>query len=299
MTKKTPNPATAPRRRPINNRAQYRQAVIRLVGRQLDCARRGLIGSPEWLMAYAGDAMHISVYARQARIPAPSVRFFQGGTSPDGRMEWPDEWIGEEGVPINHIPTEPPSRRRIVIPATDGRLDAAVLRAVNLAAAHVYAEWLDWIETADERVDDDDMMPAAYFEPITQASPASLRKWRDVGKIDGTKFADGREVVYGVTSVLKHLKLPVRETRQMLDEAWLETLAPDLAKRKDEVRERVTGESAAENRGMPRSPTGASMKAVQSAALLELIVVADELPLHMRKGMATPLRSASAPQKSM
>lgn len=258
MTKKTAKPAATPPPKPgsvLGTRAHYRQAVIRLVRRQLDCARRELIGTPEWEMALGDDFRFIRRYSALARIPAPEVDYREDDYFTDpftGEQEMtPAGWYIKEGIPTHRLPTERESQR--IIGITDNPHDPAVRRAVNLLATHVLEEWLEWIETADERTLDHDMMPAAYFEPLQKANPENLRKWRDAGKIAGTKPGGGREITFSVVTVLKHLKLPAAATRSMLDARWLEAQAPELAKRKDEVRERVTGKPTAETRGMSRN----------------------------------------------
>jgi hypothetical protein len=251
MAKKASKKASAPAvakadpRPVLATRAHYRQAAVRLVRRQLDCARSGLIGTDKWFRAFSEDFSKIRRYARWARFHAPHVERFDEPPemASAGVMFYPgrNDWVIEDGIPVHSIsPLHDATRQHVTI---EGEMqDPDVLAALNLAATHVLSEWLEWIETAQEQDLETDMMPPAYFEPIKTANADNLRKWRDAGKIVGAKSGRGREVLYSVTSVLRHLRLPA-STRDALDRKWLDTYLTENYESPAEVRRRI-GEAA-------------------------------------------------------
>jgi hypothetical protein len=237
----TPTPEKADPGPFAANRDHYLRTVVRLVRRQLDCARRGLIGSEEWFKALEQDFRHVERYSLIGRFSAPEIRFWWAERTSDPPGEIPARWHIQEGIPTHRVPGEPPSLEQHCIL---GELDKpATIRAVNLLATHVLQEWLEWIETAPERDLATDMMPAAYFEPIRVASAENLRKWRDAGKIVGTKAGSGREVLYSITSVLKHLRLPVT-LRDKLDAKWIENNIEADERKGPEVARNMNGSRA-------------------------------------------------------
>jgi hypothetical protein len=230
--KKAAKPAASARPSPgpvLATRAHYRQAVVRLVRRQLDCARRGLIGTDHWFLAFRRDFRDIKTFAGWARFPAPCIERYDEPREigPDGGVDHPgrNEWEISDGIPVHYFPR---SEARPSTIGIEGEMqDPDVLAALNLAATHVLSEWLEWVETANEQDLETDLMPPAYFEPLVKANAENLRKWRDAGKIGGTKAGSGREVLYSVTSVLRHLRLHA-SMRHKLDAKWLEiNLASD------------------------------------------------------------------------
>jgi hypothetical protein len=226
--KKAAKPAASARPSPgpvLTTRAHYRQAVIRLVRRQLDCARRGLIGTDHWFLAFRWDFHNVERWASWVRLAAPHIERFDWPPE-EGVHSGRNEWVIYEGIPVHSIsPRHEATRQHVTI---QGEMqDPDVLAALNLAATHVLSEWLEWVETANEQDLETEMMPPAYFEPLVKANAENLRKWRDAGKIGGTKAGSGREVLYSVTSVLRHLRLHA-SMRHKLDAKWLEiNLASD------------------------------------------------------------------------
>ncbi len=255
--KKAAKPAASARPSPgpvLATRAHYRQAVVRLVRRQLDCARRGLIGTEHWFLAFPKDFHDIKKFASWARLPAPHIERFDEPREigPDGGVDHPgrNDWVISDGIPVHSFaPSHEAFPSRVSI---DGEMqDPDVLAALNLAATHFLSEWLEWVETANEQDLETDMMPPAYFEPLLKANAENLRKWRDAGKIVGTKAGSGREVLYSVTSVLRHLRLHA-SMRHKLDAKWLEINLPS------------DGEEQAEERKVPNVTPAPMRKGTES-----------------------------------
>lgn len=222
--KKAAKPAAKPEpadpRPVLATRAHYREAMIRYVRRQLDCAKRGLIGSEEWFLTLDWDTDTIERYSQWSRVPVATVRLLTR-EYPNGDEE--RVWKITAGIPEHSIsPREPAFGPRYDIYAEPDPAAPAVLRAVNLLAAYVMQEWLDAIEDSEATGAGEEMMPAAYFEPLKTANPDTLRKWREAGKIEGKKAHNSRDALYAVGSVLRHMRLPA-STRQRLDGHWLES----------------------------------------------------------------------------
>jgi hypothetical protein len=248
-SKKSPTPAEADPRPVLATQAHYRQAVVRLVRRQLDCARRGLIGSDEWFLAYDLDFGNIKRYASWARFPAPHIERVDDPENEENGYPGRNDWTVSDGIPLHSISQRVEAIATVHYICGDVQ-DPVVLAALNLRATHVLSEWLEWVETAPERNLETDMMPASFFEPIKTASADNLRKWRDAGKISGTKSGSGKENLFSVASVLKHLKLPAT-MRDRLDAKWIEVnVAED--ERKELGPARSSTAPRAESRGNSR-----------------------------------------------
>jgi len=163
-----------------STRSEYREALIRLVRRQLGCARRGEIGTRAWELAYRGDLERIDAYVIPASLWIDALpRWYppQFGS--------PASWIVIEPEPMpNPTLTLGPTHQFHVIPADDP--DA--IQAVNMIAVHTLARWLVLAKAVPndsksaKRPYEDQWRFYDWFRPAG-ISGDTLRKWHQHKKI--------------------------------------------------------------------------------------------------------------------
>lgn len=194
MKKKRIGGAAAPRW----SRADYREALARLVRRQLECAKRGEIGSLLWRVAFGEDCQLIVDYCRILGIATP-IPLLE-----DGIEDFPPTWFVPQGVPL------PAERAEWDRTALSSYLFAAeprhptTLPAVNLLAVHTIGEWLErWEREPDRKPSkpDDPFRPAAWFAAV-KIKDGTLRKWKGERKIR-TKKLGSRINLYSVRDAAK------------------------------------------------------------------------------------------------
>lgn len=166
--------ATDLRKPRLSSKDDYRKALIRLVRRQLDCARRGVIGSEAWKTAFSHDVRMIDRYALIAGIEAPVIELVVPADDEPPEIHG---WLIRECADMpSDFPTKPPTRHLHHIPPDE-------LDAVNLIAIHVLA---DWIERAEHNQaagkSHGEFMPAAWFKGV-RINGTTLRSWAKRGKI--------------------------------------------------------------------------------------------------------------------
>lgn len=270
-----PAPAAAPAPRTVlTTRAHYREAVVRLVRRQLELARNGQIGSPEWFLAFRFDGRQIQRFSGWARFDAPWVDIVTHPSGPD-----PDEdgveyvWEITEGIEVHAASPYHPARCAVHHIGVDDE-NPDTLKAVNLLVAHVSQEWLDSLDRPSDAEETSSWMPASYFIPLPRANSESLRKWRDAGKINGTRDGEEGGVRYEVASVLRHLKLP-EKALAVLDQKWLEAAIPE------------SGGSATDSSGTQRVSSGNHRNGHPATP------ARTQHPAHEATKTATPKRNAA------
>jgi hypothetical protein len=152
--------------------AKYRAALIRLVRRQLDCARRGLIGTPAYWRAYRADLMKLSTYSLIARIEPPLVDLIPSDDDPD---TW--RWAVQEAVAFPPARPFQPECREVYY------FDHDDLEAMNLIAANVLADWVDRVtKDPKDTTYDGSFMPVSWFKGA-KIHPSTLQTWKKAGKI--------------------------------------------------------------------------------------------------------------------
>lgn len=176
-------PASAPARGTAKEQ-EVRRALLRVVTRQLECARLGLIGAPEYWLAFADDLQATRHFCERLKILNPLPFLIE-----DGEIE---------GISSVWIVPAPP---RVFQSATlfDGSsqhfdpTDPNTLRAVNLLAKHTLAEFLEDFKAEPKRVElkaADEYMPARYFEQAN-INYSTLQKWKANDKI-GHRTRNGK-----------------------------------------------------------------------------------------------------------
>jgi hypothetical protein len=167
MAKQTPRPAS---RRGKWTRDDYREALIRVVERQLACARAGIIGTPAWELAFKEQLYCANrFYAKEAglRSPLPWVYSedhdrFQLWVVPEGKPM--PGWGGPTGHANYDFEVDHPE----------------ALKAVNLLAVHTLNDWLLLVRSprGSQRpiVASDRYEPANWFAPA-KIKASTLRGW--------------------------------------------------------------------------------------------------------------------------
>jgi hypothetical protein len=173
-------PAVAPARATTTEQ-ELRRALLRLVTRQLECARLGLIGTPEYCLAFSEDLRLAEHFCKRLKIHNPLPFLIEVGEID----HCPSLWI---------VPAPP----RLFKSATffnepSKNFDAEdpnTLRAVNLRTKHTLAEFIEYFKAEPKRGElkaTDDYMPARYFK-IAKIESSTLRKWASTGKIKPKKI---------------------------------------------------------------------------------------------------------------
>jgi len=150
------------------------------VTRQLECARLGLIGAPEYWLAFADDLQVTRHFCERLKILNPLPFLVE-----DGEIE---------GISSVWIVPAPPRAFQSATIFNDSSqhfdpTDLNTLRAVNLLAKHTLAEFLEDFKAEPKRVelkDDEEYLTAHYFEPLIES--ATLRKWASNGDIKPKKI---------------------------------------------------------------------------------------------------------------
>jgi len=212
---KRPPPEGVGRRPEIDD---YRRELVRLVRRQLDCARMGTIGSPAWKLAFGRDLDQIEDCHYWTKIPHPVPVLTVPAFIERGQKRTA-EWSMIDSTPSPMAERDWGMRWHVY------RIDASrpdALEAVNQLAARVIAEWLEWMEAeeAEAASRDDDFMPANYFKGV-QITQSKLRDWKRRGRLQASSIRKrGRENLYNVVDVLRLNGSPLVEGRKTCDESW-------------------------------------------------------------------------------
>jgi hypothetical protein len=176
-------PAAAPVRGTASEQ-ELRRALLRIVARQLECARLGLIGAPEYRLAFSDDLKVARHFCERLKIHNPLPFLIE-----DGEIEgFSGAWI---------VPAPPRLFQSATLfnnPSQHFNLtDPNTLRAVNLLAKHTLAEFLEDFNAEPKRGElktPDDYMPARYFKPANIKS-STLQKWKANDKI-GHRTRNGK-----------------------------------------------------------------------------------------------------------
>jgi hypothetical protein len=163
---------------------ELRSALLRIVTRQLECARLGLIGAPEYWLAFADDLQVTRHFCERLKILNPLPFLIE-----DGEIE---------GISSVWIVPAPPRAFQSATLFNDSSqhfdpTDLNTLRAVNLLAKHTLAEFLEDFKAEPKRVElkaAEEYMPARYFEPA-KIKPSTLQKWKANDKI-GHRTRNGK-----------------------------------------------------------------------------------------------------------
>lgn len=160
---------------------ELRRALLRIVTRQLECARLGLIGAPEYWLAFADDLQVTRHFCERLKILNPLPFLIE-----DGEIE---------GISSVWIVPAPPRlfQSATLFNAPSQHFDPTdpnTLRAVNLLAKHTLAEFLEDFKAEPKRVElkaAEEYMPARYFE-VAKIWSSTLRKWASNGDIKPKKI---------------------------------------------------------------------------------------------------------------
>ena len=159
---------------------ELRGALLRIVTRQLECARLGLIGAPEYRMAFSDDLQVARHFCERLKILNP-LPFLVEDLEIEGISS---VWIVPAPTRLFQSATLFNAPSQHFDPT-----DPNTLRAVNLLAKHTLAEFLEDFKAEPKRVDlkvPEEYMTAHYFEPLIES--ATLRKWASNGDIKPKKI---------------------------------------------------------------------------------------------------------------
>jgi hypothetical protein len=207
-------PAAAPvntRRAPAPTTDDYRKELIRLVRRQLECAREGIITTPEWTATYGADIDQIMdcAYRADERHPVPILLY-------DSTLK-PIAWSIFDSTPspvmLGYPAPDVFHEREYTIKADEPN----VRSRVNTLAAKIIPEWLERMDARESDINSDDFMPAAWFLGVG-ISGTTLRDWKRRNRIDAPK--QGKNNLYHVDTALRLHGATSVDGRQKCAEAW-------------------------------------------------------------------------------
>jgi hypothetical protein len=219
-TAKKPAAARATAKKPAAARAtateqDFRRALLRLVTRQLECARLGLIGAPEYWLAFSDDLQLARHFCERLKIHNPLPFLIE-----DSEIE------GISGVWI--VPAPPRLFKSVTLFNNPSQhfdpTDPNTLRAVNLLAKHTLAEFLEELKAEPKRVElkaADEYMPARYFKHAKIES-STLQKWKANKKI-GNRTRNGKNY-YQVRKAFELAGIPYELGRSVCDNKQREEL---------------------------------------------------------------------------
>jgi hypothetical protein len=211
-TAKKPAAATVhTRRAPAPTTDDYRKELIRLVRRQLECAREGIITTPEWTATYGADIDQIEDCAYRAGEKHPVPILLRDLTRK------PIEWSIFDSTPspvmLGYPAPDVFHEREYRIKADEPN----VRSRVNTLAAKIIPEWLERMDSREADINSDDFAPAAWFH-VVGIHAVRLRKWHQLDKIDIQKH--GRINHYHIDTALKKQNVDIASGRQKCAEAW-------------------------------------------------------------------------------
>jgi hypothetical protein len=193
----------------LSTKDDYRKALIQLVRRQLDCARRGLIGTPAWERAYRTDLKKFSRYALMAAVEAPVVELYIPSEDEPREMYG---WIVQEAVELpGDFFTKPRVREMHVFRADD-------LEAMNLMAANVLADWIEQVTHDPEAAArSGEFMPARWFKGV-KINISTLRSWSNRKKIE--THGKGRTKLYHVATAFIRANIHPADGMERCRKEW-------------------------------------------------------------------------------
>lgn len=203
--------AKKPAAAPAPTTDDFRQELIRLVRRQLECAREGIMTTPEWTATYGADIDQIEDCAYRAGEKHPVPILLRDSTLK------PIEWFIFDSTPspvmLRYPAPDVFHERGYTIKADEPN----VRSRVNTLAAKIIPEWLERMDAREADINSDDFAPAAWFHAVG-IHPVRLRKWLGLHRIEHRKY--GRINHYHIDTALKIQKVPIPEGRQKCAEAW-------------------------------------------------------------------------------
>lgn len=209
-TAKKPAAPVHTRRAPAPTTDDYRKELIRLVRRQLECAREGIMTTPEWIATYGADIDQIEDCAYRADEKHPVPILLRGLTRK------PIEWSIFDSTPspvmLGYPAPDVFHEREYSIKADEPN----VRSRVNTLAAKIIPEWLERMD-AREADQPGEFMPAAFFKGVS-ITGGSLRLWYLRKKIDVQKC--GKYNYYHVDTALALNRSPIVEGRQACIDEW-------------------------------------------------------------------------------
>jgi hypothetical protein len=194
-------PAAAPgvtRRASAPTTDDYRKELIRLVRRQLECAREGIITTPEWRETYGADIDQIMdcAYRAQESHPVP-ILLHDSALKP---IAWSMSDSKPSPVMLGYPAPEPDVFHLREYTFKVG--EPNVRNRVNTLAAKVIAEWLERMDARTADISSDDFMPAAWFLGVG-ISGTTLRDWKRRKRINAPK--QGKNNLYHVDTATETL----------------------------------------------------------------------------------------------
>ena len=206
-------PAAAPlhtRRAPAPTTDDYRKELIRLVRRQLECAREGIMTTPEWTATYGADIDQIMdcAYRAEEKHPVP-ILLLDSTLKP---IAWSMSDSNPSPIMLGYPAPDVFHTREYTIKAGEPN----VRSRVNTLAAKLIAEWVERMD-AREADQPEEFMPAAFFKGVS-ITGGSLRLWHLRKKIEVHKC--GKYNYYHVDTALALNRSPIVEGRQACIDEW-------------------------------------------------------------------------------
>jgi hypothetical protein len=188
----------------------YRHELVRLVRRQLDCARDGTIGTPAWKLAFGADIDRIRECEYWTKLPHPVPELTYPGCIKRGEKAKP-EWSVIDSVPA------PMAEREWGLRFHTYTIDATkpdALQAVNQLAARVIPEWLKWMKRIDARARSE-FQPASYFKGIGLTA-GKLRDWVRHERLKDDEIRElGSNNLYEVDAVMRLVNIDPKRGRMI------------------------------------------------------------------------------------